>query len=49
MSMNAQPDPPILPPYRWNRLILRRYFKVILANGRYTVLFCEARQWWLAS
>ncbi|MHB8621348.1 MAG: DNA polymerase Y family protein [Chloroflexota bacterium] len=32
----------------WSRLILRRYFKVILSNGRYTVLFSEAGRWWLA-
>jgi len=32
----------------WNRLMLRRYFKVILSNGRFTVLFEEVGSWWLA-
>ena len=32
----------------WSRLILRRYYKVILDNGRFAVLFNEPGGWWLA-
>ncbi|MDE3076492.1 MAG: hypothetical protein KGJ86_13805 [Chloroflexota bacterium] len=32
----------------WSAAIARRYFRVILANGRYTVIFCERGKWWLA-
>lgn len=33
----------------WSSAIARRYFKVILANGRYTVVFCEGSKWWLSA
>ncbi|MGH7193407.1 MAG: hypothetical protein ACREJM_07715, partial [Candidatus Saccharimonadales bacterium] len=33
----------------WSRLILRRYYKVILSNGRYAEVFREGDRWWLAT
>jgi hypothetical protein len=32
-----------------SRLMMRRYVKVILANGGYSVLFSENHRWWLAT